>query len=97
MNRACISIWDLMHRWVFVDGDFFYLYLSLSIYLEYSTLSELGIHTNSGIHHIVVNDWERGVDADQNVVPILVSSVLTPNLAPSGKMYYMLMFKEPNN
>ncbi|KAK6254153.1 hypothetical protein QUC31_015873 [Theobroma cacao] len=38
-----------------------------------------------GIHHIVVNDWDRGVDADQNVVLISVPSVLSPNLAPPGK------------
>ena len=38
-----------------------------------------------GIHHIVVNDWDRGVDADQNVVLISVPRVLSPNLAPPGK------------
>lgn len=38
-----------------------------------------------GIHHIVVNDWDRGVDADQNVVLISVPSVLSPDLAPPGK------------
>lgn len=48
-------------------------------------MSEQGIRNDLGIHHIVVNDWERGVDADQNVVLISVPSVLTPNLAPSGK------------
>ncbi|XP_045817620.1 prolycopene isomerase, chloroplastic-like [Trifolium pratense] len=44
-----------------------------------------GIRSDLGIHHIVVNDWERGVDADQNVVLISVPSVLSPNLAPIGK------------
>lgn len=44
-----------------------------------------GIPEDLGIHHIVVNDWERGVDADQNVVLISVPSVLSPNLAPPGK------------
>ncbi|XP_038974590.1 prolycopene isomerase, chloroplastic isoform X2 [Phoenix dactylifera] len=38
-----------------------------------------------GIHHIVVNDWSRGVDADQNVVLISVPSVLGKDLAPPGK------------
>lgn len=38
-----------------------------------------------GIHHIVVNEWERGVDANQNVVLISVPSVLSPDLAPPGK------------
>ncbi|XP_031127393.1 prolycopene isomerase, chloroplastic isoform X1 [Ipomoea triloba] len=44
-----------------------------------------GIRDDLGIHHIVVNDWETGVDADQNVVLISVPSVLSPNLAPPGK------------
>lgn len=44
-----------------------------------------GISEDLGIHHIVVNDWERGVDADQNVVLISVPSVLSPDLAPPGK------------
>ncbi|KAK3419605.1 hypothetical protein EUGRSUZ_G00236 [Eucalyptus grandis] len=44
-----------------------------------------GIHEDLGIHHIVVNDWERGVDADQNVVLLSVPSVLSPDLAPPGK------------
>lgn len=38
-----------------------------------------------GIHHIVVNDWNRGVDADQNVVLISIPSVLGKDLAPAGK------------
>lgn len=38
-----------------------------------------------GIHHIVVNDWNRGVDADQNVVLISIPSVLGKDLAPPGK------------
>lgn len=33
----------------------------------------------------MVNDWDRGVDADQNVVLISVPSVLSPHLAPPGK------------
>ncbi|KAI5661663.1 hypothetical protein M9H77_20986 [Catharanthus roseus] len=43
------------------------------------------IREDLGIHHIVVNEWERGVDADQNVVLISVPSVLSPDLAPPGK------------
>lgn len=38
------------------------------------------------IHHIVVNDWARGVDAPQNVVLVSVPSVLDPKLAPPGKI-----------
>ncbi|KAL3367825.1 hypothetical protein AABB24_008941 [Solanum stoloniferum] len=44
-----------------------------------------GISDDLAIHHIVVNDWDRGVDADQNVVLISVPSVLSPDLAPPGK------------
>ncbi|KAK1385729.1 prolycopene isomerase, chloroplastic [Heracleum sosnowskyi] len=44
-----------------------------------------GMREDLGIHHIVVNDWKRGVDADQNVVLISVPSVLSPTLAPPGK------------
>ncbi|KHN03586.1 Prolycopene isomerase, chloroplastic, partial [Glycine soja] len=44
-----------------------------------------GIRSDLGIHHIVVNDWKRGVDADQNVVLISIPSVLSPNLTPHGK------------
>lgn len=32
-----------------------------------------------------MNDWERGVDAEQNVVLISVPSVVSPILAPPGK------------
>ncbi|KAI8026437.1 hypothetical protein LOK49_LG02G02787 [Camellia lanceoleosa] len=44
-----------------------------------------GISEDLKIHHIVVNDWERGVDADQNVVLISIPSVLSPDLVPPGK------------
>lgn len=37
------------------------------------------------IHHIVVNDWEIGVDAPQNLVLISIPSILDPSLAPPGK------------
>nr|CAB3492511.1 unnamed protein product [Digitaria exilis] len=38
-----------------------------------------------GIHHIVVDDWNKGVDGEQNVVLISVPSVLSKDLAPPGK------------
>ncbi|GKV24452.1 hypothetical protein SLEP1_g34065 [Rubroshorea leprosula] len=46
---------------------------------------ERGIREDLGIHHTVVNDWERGVDVDQTVVLISVPSVLSQDLAPHGK------------
>ncbi|MCM1981278.1 phytoene desaturase family protein [Lyngbya confervoides] len=36
-------------------------------------------------HYIVVNDWDRGVSAEQNVVAISIPSLLDPTLAPPGK------------
>ncbi len=36
-------------------------------------------------HYIVVNDWNRGIDAPQNVVLVSIPSLLDPNLAPPGK------------
>ena len=36
-------------------------------------------------HYIVVNDWDNGIDAPQNVVLVSIPSVLDPALAPAGK------------
>lgn len=36
-------------------------------------------------HYLIVNDWERGVTAEQNVVAISIPSILDPSLAPEGK------------
>jgi phytoene dehydrogenase-like protein len=36
-------------------------------------------------HYIVVNDWEQGVTAPQNVVAVSIASVFDPSLAPPGK------------
>lgn len=36
-------------------------------------------------HYIVVNDWEKGITAEQNLVLISIPSVLDPSLAPPGK------------
>jgi phytoene dehydrogenase-like protein len=36
-------------------------------------------------HYIVVNDWEVGVTAPQNVIAISIPSLLDPGLAPPGK------------
>ncbi|MEM9275001.1 MAG: NAD(P)/FAD-dependent oxidoreductase [Cyanobacteria bacterium P01_F01_bin.143] len=36
-------------------------------------------------HYIVVNDWEQGINAPQNVVVVSIPTVLDPSLAPSGK------------
>lgn len=36
-------------------------------------------------HYIVVNDWELGITAPQNVVLVSIPSILDPSLAPAGK------------
>ncbi|NJN24293.1 MAG: carotene isomerase, partial [Acaryochloridaceae cyanobacterium RL_2_7] len=40
---------------------------------------------NLDCHYIVVNDWESGVTAEQNVIAISIPSLLDPDLAPEGK------------
>lgn len=49
----------------------------------------LGIHgalpEDLACHHIVVNDWEQGVTAPQNLVVLSIPSLLDPSLAPAGK------------
>jgi len=35
-------------------------------------------------HYMVVNDWESGVDAEQNLVLLSIPSVLDPDMAPDG-------------
>jgi phytoene dehydrogenase-like protein len=44
-----------------------------------------GLPEELACHHIVVNDWDRGVTAPQNVVLISIPSQLDRTLAPPGK------------
>ncbi|NEQ46293.1 MAG: NAD(P)/FAD-dependent oxidoreductase [Leptolyngbya sp. SIOISBB] len=44
-----------------------------------------GLPADLACHHIVVNDWEQGVTAPQNVVLISIPSRLDPSVAPAGK------------
>jgi phytoene dehydrogenase-like protein len=44
-----------------------------------------GLPPNLACHYIVVNDWEEGVTAPQNLILISIPSVLDPSLAPPGK------------
>jgi phytoene dehydrogenase-like protein len=44
-----------------------------------------GIRSDLNCHYLVVNDWEKGVTAPQNVVAVSIPSVLDPSLAPPGK------------
>ncbi len=44
-----------------------------------------GLPADLQCHYIVVNDWQQGVTAPQNVVVVSIPSVLDPSLAPPGK------------
>jgi phytoene dehydrogenase-like protein len=44
-----------------------------------------GIDPNLPCHHLVVNDWEKGVTSEQNVVAISIPSLIDSTLAPEGK------------
>ncbi|WP_199247705.1 NAD(P)/FAD-dependent oxidoreductase [[Phormidium] sp. ETS-05] len=44
-----------------------------------------GLPDDLACHHMVVNDWEKGVTAEQNVVAVSIPSLLDPSLAPPGK------------
>jgi phytoene dehydrogenase-like protein len=44
-----------------------------------------GLRSDLACHYIVVNDWDKGVTAPQNVVLVSIPSLLDPSLAPPGK------------
>lgn len=44
-----------------------------------------GLPADLPCHHIIVNDWEKGVTAPQNVVLVSIPSILDSSLAPPGK------------
>ena len=44
-----------------------------------------GLPDDLEIHHIYVEDWDRGVTAEQNMVLVSIPSVLDPSMAPEGK------------
>ena len=44
-----------------------------------------GLPDDLGIHHLVVNSWEGGVDAPRNVVNVSIPTAVEPGLAPPGK------------
>lgn len=91
MTRQCESF---MHLHLGFDAEvsdirnlffsFFSFLFLIQIMLQNLLINQC-MRKDLGIHHIVVNDWDRGVDADQNVVLISVPSVLSPDLAPPGK------------
>ncbi|WP_413201126.1 phytoene desaturase family protein [Nostoc piscinale] len=44
-----------------------------------------GLPANLACHHIIVNDWDKGITAPQNLVLVSIPSVIDPSLAPPGK------------
>lgn len=44
-----------------------------------------GLPSDLECHYLIVNAWEQGVDAPQNVVAVSIPSVLDSSLAPPGK------------
>lgn len=44
-----------------------------------------GIPSDLACHHIVVNDWQAGITAPQNVIAVSIPSLLDPSQAPPGK------------
>lgn len=54
-------------------------FMHLHLGIDAAGLQELACH------YIVVNDWQRGVAAEQNLVLVSIPSVLDPNLAPPGR------------
>lgn len=44
-----------------------------------------GLRSDLACHYIIVNNWDIGVTAPQNVVLVSIPSVLDPSLAPPGK------------
>ena len=47
-------------------------------------IDAVGLPADLACHHIVVNDWDAGVTAPQNVILISIPSVLDASLAPAG-------------
>jgi phytoene dehydrogenase-like protein len=58
-------------------------------------INAAGLRPDLACHYIVVNDWEKGVTAPQNVVLVSMPSLLDPSLAPSGK--HMIHVYTPGN
>ncbi|NJL22623.1 MAG: carotene isomerase, partial [Leptolyngbyaceae cyanobacterium SM1_3_5] len=44
-----------------------------------------GLPPDLACHHILVNDWEAGITAPQNVILVSIPSLIDPSVAPPGK------------
>eukprot|EP00899_Mesostigma_viride_P005606 jgi/Mesvir1/15046/Mv14698-RA.2 len=48
-------------------------------------INKTGLPEDMLLHYVIVNDWEKGVGAPQNVIIISIPSIIDPSLAPPGK------------
>eukprot|EP00898_Chlorokybus_atmophyticus_P007437 jgi/Chlat1/7695/Chrsp64S00562 len=85
------SVWDTLR--LVPDGAFPARYVKESesipqcksfIHLHLG-IDATGLPDDLEIHHMIVNSWENGITAPQNVVVVSIPSVLDPSLAPHGK------------
>ncbi|PSN78651.1 carotene isomerase [filamentous cyanobacterium CCP4] len=44
-----------------------------------------GLPEDLACHYITIEDWDRGIDAPQNLIVMSIPTVLDPSLAPPGK------------
>lgn len=58
-------------------------------------ITAAGLPADLACHHIVVNDWEAGITAPQNVVLISIPSLIDPSLAPPG--HHVIHVYTPGN
>ncbi len=85
------SIWDTVK--IIPDGV---LPSKYSTEVENTPMNDSFMHLHLGIdgkdipadlpcHHMIVNDWDAGVTAEQNVVAVSIPSLLDGTVAPEGK------------
>ncbi|MGC1305677.1 MAG: NAD(P)/FAD-dependent oxidoreductase [Phormidesmis sp.] len=69
-------------------------FMHLHLGIDAQGLSEV-MEEKLACHYIVVNDWEKGITAPQNLILVSIPSVLDPSLAPPGK--HTLHIYTPSN
>jgi phytoene dehydrogenase-like protein len=77
LPEQAVPKWFLEQRANTPECDSF-MHLHIGIHAQ-------GLDSHLACHYIVVNDWEKGVTAPQNVVLVSIPSILDPSLAPQGK------------
>lgn len=59
-------------------------FMHLHVGIQGGEVNGVALRPDLACHYIVVNDWEKGVTAPQNVVVVSIPTVLDPALAPPG-------------